>query len=71
MGMTPTWSLLLQREAWATDLGSPAFAVRAEQASEVSSTPTRSAAYTVAHQMPLDCRLLRGQAEVAAGPSVA
>ena len=53
-GTTPTWSLLVQREAQATDLGSPAFAVRAEQASEVSSTPTWSAAYAVTCQMPLE-----------------
>ena len=43
-GMTVTWSLLVQREAWATDLDLPAFTVRAEQ---VSSTAGRSAAYAV------------------------
>jgi hypothetical protein len=63
--------LQVQREAWATDLDLPAFAVTAEQAAEVSSTAARSAACAVTRQMPLDCRLLQGRAEVAAGPSVA
>jgi len=70
-GTTPIWSLSVQREVWATDLGSPTFAVRQEQASEVSSTPGRSAAYAVTRQMPLDCSPLRGRAEVAAGLFVA
>jgi len=70
-GTTATWSLLVQREAKVTHLGWPIFAVRAEQASEVSSTPGRSAACAVTRQMSLDCCLLRGRAEVVAGPSVA
>jgi len=48
--------LQVQREAWATDLDLPAFAVTAEQAAEqaaeVSSTAARSAACAVTHQMP-------------------
>jgi len=44
MVMTATWPLLVQREAWATDLDLPDFAVKAEQ---VSSTAARSAAYAV------------------------
>ena len=63
--------LQVQCEAWATDLDLPAFAVTAEQAAEVSSTAARSAACAVTRQMPLDCHLLQGRAEVAAGPSVA
>jgi len=70
-GTMPTWSLLVQRETWATDLVSPAFAVRAEQASEVWSTPACSATCVVARQMHLDYCLLRGRLKVSAGPSVA
>jgi len=46
----------VHREAWATDLDLPPFAVTAEQAAEqaaeVSSKAARSAACTVTHQMP-------------------
>jgi len=70
VGTPATCSLLVQREAWTTDLDLPAFAVRIEQASEVSSTDARSAACAVTCQIPLDCCLLQGRMEVAAGPFV-
>ena len=62
--------LQVQREAWATDLDLPAFAVTAEQGAEVSSTAARSAACAVTRQMPLDYCLLQGRAEVTVGSSV-
>jgi len=43
--------LQVQREVWATDLDLPAFEVRAEQASEVSSIGARSVTYAVTRQM--------------------
>jgi len=63
--------LQVQREAWATDLDLPAFAVTAEQVAEVSSTAARSAACAVTRKRPLDCCLLQGLAEVNVGASVA
>jgi len=63
--------LQVQRDAWATDLDLPAFAVTAEQAEEVSSTAARSAACAVTRKRPLDCHLLLGWAETTAGASVA
>ena len=55
--------LQVQREAWATDLDLPAFAVTAEQVAEVSIKAARSAACAVTRKRPLDCRLLQVQRE--------